>query len=161
MTTSAARRALRMRGAVAAALLLPSVTGCYTYGPVAGERAAIGAPVDLSITDNGRVGLTPALGPGILGLRGALLERTDSSFVLSVREVRAIGAGATQWMGDTVRIRRDYVGAVEQRRFSRGRTAVVVGALTAAIVLIAHRSLIGTGGSGGGSRLPPDQGGGT
>ena len=159
---STARRSLGVRGAVATALLFPSLTGCYTYGRVAGESATIGAPVELSITDVGRVALTPTLGAGVLGVRGTLVGRSDSALVLRVGEVRAIDAGTLQWTGDTVQVRREYVAAVQQRRLSRGRTAILAGAVTAAVVLIANRSLIGIGGSGGGgSRLPPDQGGGT
>lgn len=159
---SAARGTLAARGAVAGALLLPSLTGCYSYGRVAGESAAIGAPVELAITDNGRVALSPTLGTGVLEMRGTLVGRTDSVFVVRVGEVRAINSGALRWTGDTVHVRRDYVSTIEQRQFSRGRTAILAGALTAAVALIATRSLTGIGGSGGdGSRVPPDKGGGT
>lgn len=149
-----------MRGAMAVVLLLPPVSGCYTYTRVGGEQAPVGVPVDVTITDAGRVGLKGSLGPGVVGVRGTMAARTDSEYVLSVREVRAIGGSATQWMGDTVSIRRDYVATFAERRFSRRRTLVAVGAVTAAVALFAARSLnVGGGDHGGTGKLPPDPSG--
>jgi len=154
----AARRALAIKGAIAGALLLPATTtGCFTYARTAGEGAQVGVPVDVTITDAGRVGLVRSFGPGVVGVRGTLAARSDSEYVLSVREVRAIGGSATQWMGDTVSIRRDYVATFAERRLSRRRTVLAVAAVTAAVALIAARSLNVIGGEKGGiGRLPPD-----
>ena len=153
----AARRALAIKGALAGTLLLPATTGCFTYARTAGEGAQVGLPVAVTITDAGRVGLARSFGPGVIGVRGTLAARSDSAYVLSVREVRAIGGSATQWMGDTVSIRRDYVASFAERRLSRGRTALAIAAVTAAVALIAARSLNVIGGDRGGvGRLPPD-----
>lgn len=157
-----ARRAARARGVAAGVLLLPTATGCYRYAPVPAGSLAPGTPVELTINDRGRVGLTGTFGPGLLGLEGTLASRTDTTLVVSVSEVRAIGGGASRWAGDTVIVRQDYVQQTAQRRISRGRTAVALAALGAAVVLIATQSLNGLGGNGGGgSKQPPDQGGGT
>jgi hypothetical protein len=156
----AARRALAIRGTIAGALLLPAVSGCFTYTRVTGDGAPVGVPVDVTITDAGRVGLKGSLGPGVVGVRGTMAARTDSEYVLSVREVRAIGGSATQWMGDTVSIRRDYVATFAERRFSRRRTLLAVGAVTAAVALAAARSLNVIGGDrGGAGKVPPDPSG--
>ena len=153
-----ARRALAIRGVLAGTLLLPTTTGCFTYTRTAGEGMQVGIPVDVTITDAGRVGLVRSFGPGVLGVRGTLAARSDSAYVLSVREVRAIGGSATQWMGDTVSIRRDYVATFAERRLSRRRTVIAVAAVTAAVALIAARSLNVIGGDRGGvGRQPPDQ----
>jgi len=145
---------------LAAALLLPPATGCYTYVPAPRSGPAPGRAVELTINDTGRVGLAPSLGPGVLRLAGTLAESSDSVYVLSVSRVDAIGSGAAAWSGDTVRVRRDYVADVSERTLSRGRSAIAIAALGGLLAFVATLSINGIGGNGGGgTKLPPDPGG--
>ena len=156
-----ARLRLGARGALEAALLLPPTTGCFAYAAASPAGGPIpGRAVELTINDAGRVGLAPVLGPGVLRVTGTLAAAADSEYVVRVSTVDAIGSGTATWAGDTVRVRRNYVNSLTERRFSRGRTAIAIAAVTALIAAIATRSLNGIGGNGGGgTKLPPDTGG--
>lgn len=156
-----ARLRLGAKGALAAALLLPPTTGCFAYAAASPAGGPVpGRAVELTINDAGRVGLAPLLGPGVLRVAGTLAAAADSDYVVNVATVDAIGSGTATWGGDTVRVRRNYVDSLTERRFSRGRTAIAVAAVTALIASIATRSLNGIGGNGGGgTKLPPDTGG--
>ena len=138
-------------------------TGCYSTVPVG--AASIGPrDVVLEITDRGRVDLDGALGVSPLRVTGRLTATTDSTYTLAVRQVETVRGEAAQWQGESVTVRRSGVGLVQERRFSRGRTALaVLGVVGAIVAFVVTRSLVTGGGSdseaplpGGG--LPPSQG---
>lgn len=157
------RRAARLRrrarascATVAGAALLPLATGCYSYRTVPSDAVSPGMPISLGITDRGRVALGEQVGPGALRIEGTLVDRTDSLYVLRVSEVDYLDGRSNRWSGETVRVPRDFVGTVGERNFSRARTWLAAGAVTAitaaAIVAI---TLTVSGTDDGGTRVPP------
>jgi len=111
----------------------PLLAGCYTYVPVsAGVTPPSGEPVALDITDAGRVSLSERFGPGLTRVEGRLTNATPD-YSLSVHRVTFIGAPSSRWSGEMVNIDRSLVGSVWQRKLSRGRTALAVGAVTLAV----------------------------
>jgi hypothetical protein len=89
-------------------------------------------------------------------VEGLLADRTDSSFVIHVTEVASIRGPAARWNGETVSLRPEYISGITERRFSKARTALLAGGVTAALVVfIASRDLLGIGGGGEGPGTPP------
>ena len=119
------------------ALLLPIMVGCYTYIPVAPAASPVaGEPVALDITDAGRVGLAERFGPGLVRVEGRLTSPANQDYALSVHKVAFIGAPSSRWSGELVRIDRQYVNGVWQRKLSPGRTALAVGIVTVGIAAV-------------------------
>lgn len=134
-------------------LFAAALTGCYTLQPA---RTAVepGNEVALDITDEGRVALTENVGPEVLQLEGRLLSIDNGDYVLGVNVVRFLRGGEQVWRGERVRVPEDHVRTVYERRFSKGRTAVMAAVTAGAVALfIVTRSLLGFGRDNGG---PPD-----
>lgn len=126
--------------------ILPWLTsGCYTYADLRGDPAA-GTRVVLDVSDMGRVALGPRLGTSLATIEGDLVQRTDSTYVIRMQQVRTLDGVTTHWDGETVSVRDEYIVDVGRREFSRSRTAfAAVGFLVAVGAIIAGQSLTGAG----------------
>ncbi|MEW5919338.1 MAG: hypothetical protein AB1762_23255 [Gemmatimonadota bacterium] len=110
------------------------VAGCYSYAPVRpGVVPESGDPVALQITDAGRMSLGDRLGYGVLRVEGRLTNASPD-YAVNVQRVEFISAPPSRWNGELVRIDRALVGSVWQRKFSRGRTVLAVGAVATAVI---------------------------
>jgi len=144
-------------GAVGLASTL--LVGCYSYTPLPVVAPAPRARVALVLSDQGRVGAGPAVGSGVARVEGALLGSTDSDYTLRVAAVTDIRGARTRWSGETITLQRPWVGNAYERRFSKSRTYVLVGALAAGFIAFAvNRDLFGGGGPL--TEIPPGGGGG-
>lgn len=131
---------------LSAVSMLAIQAGCYRYVPMAGSRPALGERYSLELTDGGRVGLAERLGSGVIRVEGTLLQMTDTAYVMSVAGIETIDGGSSHWSGEKVSIPPQYIGSLQERAFSRGRTAAAIGAAAAALgAFIATRSLLGGG----------------
>ncbi len=120
--------------------------GCYRYVPMSGVTPVPGERYAFEITDAGRVGLTDRLGPGVLKVEGTLVRRTEDSYVVSVAGIDLLSGGSSHWTGEQVPLNAGFVSTMQKREFSRGRTAVAIGATVLAIgAFIVTRGLSGTG----------------
>lgn len=152
--------ARRMRGIVAAVLLLPSATGCYSSRMVPEGSAIPGRDVSLGINDRGRVGLGGRMGPGVLRINGRLVARTDSEYVVRVASVDFVEAGASRWSNEQVSVPTEFVGGVTERRLSKARSWLTAGIVAAALVAFGLTvDLIGGGREGGDGREPGNNNG--
>jgi len=130
-------------------LLAGLVVGCYTYQPVV-TTPAPGATMALDLNDQGRVGMRSTIGPEIARVEGALVGATDSAFEVRVAETLGLYGMRSKWDGEAVSLRREYVGMMSEKRFSRQRTFVaVLGATAAAMAFMLTRDLFGLGGDQG------------
>lgn len=123
-----------------------TLAGCYSLQPVRGTEPETGKVIAFDVNDAGRVALGGSMGPEIGQIEGQLLEHQNGSYLVAVRTVRTIRGGEQVWSGEEIRLKREYVVPVYERRFSPGRTAVAgavaVGGFTA---FMATRSLLGLG----------------
>ena len=159
-TGSQRLRARRLCAAIAGAFLLPAATGCYTYRHAPDGTLPVGANVVLGITDRGRVAIGEQVGPGALRIRGELLEKTDSTYVLRVGSVEHLNGRTTKWSGEQVVIPRDFVGTAGEQRYSKGRTWLAISGVAVGVALTATAiSLTTSGREGDGGKLPPGNGG--
>jgi hypothetical protein len=138
-------------------VMLASQSGCYTFTPAAGELAP-GARAAYTVTDRGRVALADQVGPGVMRIEGTIVQNTGSEYVLAVSRVRLLDGSASRWAGERVTLAHDHVANSFERRFSKGRTALAIGAtVVGATVFIITRNLIATGlpFGDGDERIPP------
>ena len=161
---SAGGASLRLRSASSfrrsrrftASVVLLLQFGCYTYAP-ARSQPDPGSRVTLQISDQGRVALGERMGSGITRIEGILVGSQDGEYVMRVYEVGSL-KGNSHWTGERVDVRQEHVVGIQERHFSRSRTALAVGASVAGVLIFAlTRGLLSRGGSavdpGGG---PPD-----
>jgi hypothetical protein len=142
-------RVRRARAAIAGVLLLPSLTGCYTYTPVWKGEPVPGSEISLGLTDRGRVALSDRVGPGARTITGRLTSAADSVYVVSVTGVSYIEGGRTaKWNGERIDISKDVVSGIAERRLSRSRSWIAAG-ITAGVLALATGLVIkGTAGPG-------------
>jgi hypothetical protein len=138
-----------MRQVTKAVVVMATLWGsqaCYTYVPVdLTASPSVGERVALEISDQGRVGLSERLGPGVLRIEGTLTRTQEQEVSLNVFRVAQMGQPQpSRWSGESVTIPRSFIGGVQERRFSRGRTTVTLGIAVGVLAyLITQQNLFG------------------
>ena len=136
------------------------LVACHTYVPVDAGPPPVGERFAFHISDQGRVGLQDRLGPGIVTINGRLMSVEDSVLFVSVASVEQLNGTTTQWADEVMRLDRNFVARLQRREFSRTRTFLLVGGITAATVaFIASRGFNAIFGDGddGDDGDPPEQ----
>lgn len=127
-------------------------TGCYSLQPVMQQGIPIGQMVSVNINDAGRAGLSGRMGPNVTQVMGRLVQK-DTAYVLAVSEVQAFRAGTQVWSGEHVTISNSFVTSVSERKFSRTKTALLVGAAVGLTTILLSQGLLGS--SSGDDTKPP------
>jgi hypothetical protein len=121
------------RRSVAVAVgVLHVCTACYSYAPVRSTPQP-GAQVALEVTDEGRVALNEKIGPGVVRLEGTLAGMEGDELLVDASAVRQVRGYITDLGGVRVRLPQKYVTRMDERRFSRSRTLMVVGGVVAIV----------------------------
>jgi hypothetical protein len=128
--------------------------GCYSLQPALGPAPKSGDQVAFEITDLGRVYLGGAMGPEIGQVEGRLLDSENGDYVLGVTSVKTIRGGVQVWSGERVRIEKQYVARMYERKFSKGRTLAMGIVAVGGAVLLFGKSL-GVLGGGDTPKPPP------
>ena len=131
------------RRIVVAVTLLVS-TGCYTMQPVSEQPFPVGITVELVINDAGRAALRPMMGPEVAKVQGRLVQKDSVGYTLAVTQLGLLRDGTQVWSGERVSIKSEYVNSVTERRFSRGRTAVVTAAVLGVVAIVFTQSIKGS-----------------
>ena len=140
-------RARQLRAALAGVLLLPTVTGCYTYRPIWTGEPAPGSVITFGLTDRGRVALSDRLGPGARNVTGLLRSATDSEYVINVSRVTYIeGDRVAKWNGEQVDISRNDISGVAERQLSKSRSWLAAGVVAGALAMASAIVIKGTAG---------------
>ena len=131
------------RRIVVAVTLLVS-TGCYTMQPVSEQPFPLGITVELVINDAGRAALRPMMGPEVAKVQGRLVQKDSTGYTVAVTQLGLLRDGTQVWSGERVSIKSEYVNSVTERRFSRGRTAVVTAAVMGVVAIVFTKSIKGS-----------------
>jgi hypothetical protein len=115
--------------------------GCYTLQPATAAVPVPGTRLAFAINDVGRVALGGSMGPALLRVNGSLQSKDGDDYLVSVSGVDLLQGGFQAWAGESVRINTSYVSAVYERKFSKGKTIVAVGALAAAVAVVSARGI--------------------
>ena len=149
--------------------LAPLLAGCSSYRPIELTSVAPGEEIRVVVRDErpadryrrpGADALFKASAVPTFEIEGDLVRLTSDSLTLSIWIGRDYLGTPFETVREEVALPRSEVVRVERRTFSRGRTALLVAGVTAAIVVLIDR--IGTvevsGGSGDdGPPRPPVQ----
>jgi hypothetical protein len=114
-------------------LALPGA--CYGYYPVTGATPT-GRDVQLTLTDSGAVILAPRIGPSADMLYGRVAGDSASAMLLALTAVHQRDGNEVDWKGEHVAVSRPLIARLDERRFSRARTAVFGTALAVALIAI-------------------------
>ena len=146
---------LRAAVVTTVALSLGSVTGCYVYEPVTASMVAPGTAVAIDLNEMGRLNLASLIGPEVRRVSGMLVSESSNEYVVRVNQLTFLNQRESQWGGEALTVRSDYVSALYAERLSASRTALAfAGGAGAVGALLAAKSLLGNGG-GSNDPKPP------
>jgi len=136
-------------------LLFANLLACTEYVPVRGALDAAAAPeVRVNLSDQGRVNVTPRIGPRVSRVDGVLQSMNDSSLTLSVRNVAREGGIEDSYQDIQLTLStRDY-DTVERGRISKPRSLLLAGAIIVSAFLVARGATDLSGGKNGGPPPP-------
>lgn len=137
------------------AFLVALLAGCYVYKPVGTGSPPSGRQVRLTLTDAGTANLAAELGPSVEAVGGRLTSDSGAAYLLALSETRKRNGVEIDWRGEEVSMSKSFVATLEQREFSRTRTAVLSAGVVSAIV-VAVRAFLGPVNNFGGA--PPKPG---
>lgn len=133
---------MRRAAAILSVMSVMFTGACYSYVPVTGTPVP-GQELALTVTDRGRVALNERVGPEVDELRGTLVSRSDSSYTLAMKQTVTLRRATSTWTGESLSVSSSLVGSVREKRLSRGRSWLLAGGATAAVVaFIATRSFL-------------------
>jgi hypothetical protein len=144
------RVSLTRRTAVVLAAVLSGsfAIGCYVYEPVTSSMIAPGKTIAVDLNDLGRLSLASLIGPEVKRISGVLVSQSNSEYVIRVTQLGFFNGKESEWSGEAVTVRNDYVSTLYQEKLSSSKTALAfAGGLGAAGALLAARNLIVNGSS--------------
>lgn len=120
------------------------LAGCYTYRPLEKPEPAPGDRVSAQLTTDGSRELAGQIGPDVLHVEGDVLNADSTGLDLEVREIESYRGIRSDWRGEQVRLPRQAVAGIQQRRLSVGGTGLMGGVLVGGLYVI-YRVLGGPG----------------
>jgi hypothetical protein len=141
---------MRARAAMLGLGLAAMLTACYTYRASDGPVPAVGSHVSVELTTEGTTALARELGPNPARVDGVLLGVDSIGPRLAVHDVENGHGEQARWNGEQVRVPRQLIATVEERRLSVAQTGVLAG-LAVGGLFTASRLLGGSGTLGGGA----------
>lgn len=123
------------------------LAGCYTYTRPIAVAPDPDRTLAFELTDQARAALSAAVGTATDRIEGRLVAASDTAYAVSVARVVDLRGRIYPWNGEMVSLRREYVGAVRERRVSTVRTGFVVGAVTSSLVAFIVTRGLGVGGT--------------
>jgi hypothetical protein len=141
---------MRAGNAILGLGLAAMLTACYTYRPSDGPVPAVGSHVSLELSAEGTSALARELGPNPARVDGVLLGVDSIGPRLAVHAVENGRGEQARWNGEQVRVPRQLIAVVEERRLSMPQTGVLAG-LAVGGLYAASRLRGGSGTLGGGA----------
>ncbi|MEX2526927.1 MAG: hypothetical protein WEA09_04755 [Gemmatimonadota bacterium] len=126
-----------------------SLGGCYSYRPLIGVDPAPTDEVRVRLADAAATQLSQRVGVPLRSVEGTVLRVPADTLFLDVGWGSLYTGTVFEGRRDTLSFGRSQILELDRREFSRGRTALVAGALVGAGVWII-RAISGSGGTSGG-----------
>jgi len=135
-------------------VLVVALGGCYSYVAVGAVTPAPGADVQVEFAAPRDVVLQEVTVHWVTAVQGRLLSSDSDSVALAVAQLWGLEGRSYEATGVGVSLPRQGIARVREKRMSRARSGLAIGAGGAAIVatILGVRALVG---SGGGSGRPP------
>ena len=115
-----------------------SLAACYTYRPLETPEPAEGSRVSAQLTNSGSRELVAEIGPDVLHVEGKVLHADSTGLDLEVREIESYRGIRSDWKGEPVRLPREAVAGLQERRLSPGGTGIMGGAVVVGLYAIYH-----------------------
>ena len=128
----------------ASVVALVVLAACYTYRPLAGPTPSPGQRVSAQLTTEGSRDLTGEIGPEVLHVEGDVLSSDSSGMNLEVREIESFRGFRSDWHGEHLRLPRQAVAGLQERKLSIGGTTLLSGALVGGLYVM-YKLLGGAG----------------
>ena len=135
-----------------------SLMGCYTYRPLSTTLPEPGTRVSAQLSGSGSQELAGQIGSDVLHVEGEVIDADSAGLDLVVLEIESFRGIRSDWKGEQVRLPRESVVGMQERRLSIGGTGLMGGVMAAGLYAI-YRVLGGPGlfegtpgQSGGGGR---------
>ena len=122
-----------------------NLAACYTYRPLETTQPEAGSRVSAQLTNSGSQELIAEIGPDVLHVEGMVLHADSAGLDLEVKEIESYRGIRSDWNGEQVRLPREAVAGLQERRLSPGGTGLMGGAIVAG--LLCHLSRTGRGGA--------------
>jgi hypothetical protein len=143
---------------VAFALLAAMSAACYTTVPLRVQSPARGTTIRVELNSRGADSLARYVGPGIVWLRGDVVESTPEALALQMHVTGDRRGVETYWTDERVDVRRSYAASISERRLSKPRTFFAAAGIAAGLFFLSD-ALTGWAGvvaSGGRTPGPPN-----
>lgn len=137
------------------ALVVPTL-GCYRYVPVARDATPAIGEGTVVLKPAGSVALAQQLGENVREIDGTILRVTPDSLEVLVAQTTTVSRERFTQTAMKVTIARPLVEQVSEKRFARGRTWALVGAVIA-VIAIALGASSAASSSGDGGTIGPIQ----
>jgi hypothetical protein len=134
LVSALCRKAASMNRVPFATLLL--LAGCYTYRPLEKPAPPPGQRVSAQLTTEGSRELTGQIGPEILHVEGQVVRADSAGLDLEVLEIESYRGIRSDWHGEHVRLPRQAVAGLQERRLSVGGTALLGGVVAGGLYAI-------------------------
>jgi hypothetical protein len=113
-------------------------------------EATPGKPVRVQLTLTGGDSLARFVGPDVASIDGRLVIAADTGIEVGVKQVTMHGGLEQYWKGETVEIPKQYVSAIQERKFSWAKTGLLAGVVILLAASLKGTGALGSSGSGGG-----------
>jgi hypothetical protein len=133
------------------------LSGCYSYTALEQPSPEPGVRVAAQLTDAGSVEMASQIGPGIVTVRGAVVQTDSQALLLALSSVVGRNEQEVFWSGEQVRVPLSSVRQVQRRRFALGKSLLFAGAAVGGLfgaIKAFEGSAAGGGGGGGGGPEP-------
>ena len=120
------------------------LSACHTYRPLADAGPEPGTRISAQLTGSGSQELASQIGPDVLHIEGTVMGVDSGGLNLQVREVESQRGIRSDWNGEQVRVPRQSVAGMQERKLSPGGTGIMSGVLAAGLYAI-YRVLGGPG----------------
>ena len=114
------------------------VGACYTYRPLETTEPETGSRVSAQLTSSGSQELMAEIGPDVLHIEGNVLRADSTGLDMEVKEIESYRGIRSDWNGEQVRLPREAVAGLQERRLSPGGTGLMGGAIVAGLYAIYH-----------------------
>ncbi len=130
---------------------LVSSAACFVYTEVPATEPIADARAEFRLSDEGRLLMRNALGPGVLTVEGRIVSNDDSAWTVKVYRLTTLRGEPMNWTGEEVQIPHQAVSLVMRRDVDKGRSLVAAAGVTGAVVLF----VVSRGLFGGGTQMEP------
>jgi hypothetical protein len=134
----------RMKKTIAFLVLI--TTGCYTVLPITSSPPPAGTDLVLTLTDQGSSAMAAVIGPKSSGISGKYLGESSDSLYLGVSAVSQQDGNEQFWKGERVGVPRSAIATMRERKISMAKSALVAGAVVAALIGVS--AAVSNGGAG-------------